>query len=229
MYKKIILTLAFLLTISYNTILANQDIDRYTAPNVSDVTESSATFMVPYKVSALLELDDKSQIYFEYYETNQVCIMIYPTPEYCLPKKTKIGDLSVKINNLKASTSYTVAYKRDNSIRCITTPCPTNDFASISTEFTTKANTNNSTSTYNNNIQITKNLWLGSRGSQVTTLQNVLIAQGHMSGSATGYFGMITFKAVKKFQRAHNIPPTGFVGKLTRAVLNEILTPESYN
>ncbi len=189
----------------------------FNGPTVTSVSSTSAELSLSSSVLADIPDEEKSGVYFQYYETHQMCIMIYPTPEYCLPKKTDIGKTNIMINNLKPSTSYTVLYKRDNTIRCITTPCPSNEFQSLSVEFTTKSQTGDTSPS--DNIQITKNLFIGSRGSQVITLQTVLIQQGYMQGSPTGYFGFVTFKAVKKFQKAHDIPSTGYVGPRTRTVL----------
>jgi peptidoglycan hydrolase-like protein with peptidoglycan-binding domain len=71
-------------------------------------------------------------------------------------------------------------------------------------------------------VQITKNLTYKSRGEQVVTLQMILIQQGYLTGSPTGYFGILTFKAVKDFQRAHNINPTGLVGPATRGIMSKL-------
>jgi len=38
---------------------------------------------------------------------------------------------------------------------------------------------------------------------------------------STGVFGGITRNSVKKFQTQNDIPATGFVGRITRARLNE--------
>lgn len=70
------------------------------------------------------------------------------------------------------------------------------------------------------------NLTIGSRGADVETLQTYLIAHGYSipsieSGAAAkGYFGSQTKTAVQKFQAANGVPATGFVGPLTRGVLN---------
>jgi peptidoglycan/xylan/chitin deacetylase (PgdA/CDA1 family) len=62
---------------------------------------------------------------------------------------------------------------------------------------------------------------LGARGNQVTELQKILIAKGFLKISATtGVFGPATKAAVIAFQKAHGLPQTGVVGKLTIAVLN---------
>lgn len=190
----------------------------FNGPSISAITSSEATLSLSSQVLAGITEEEKSGIYFQYGETHQVCIMIYPTPEYCLPKKTEVGKTNVVITNLKPNTSYTVTYKRDNTIRCITTPCPGNEFESLSVEFTTSAkNTDNG-----NNPKFTKYLGMGSRGSEVYTLQNLLIQSGYLKVSATGYFGVLTLKAVKEFQRANNIVPVGFVGPVTRAALNSL-------
>lgn len=57
---------------------------------------------------------------------------------------------------------------------------------------------------------------------KVIELQNTLSGAGYLNLSnygATGYFGINTFKAVKKYQKVNNINPTGFVGEKTRTAL----------
>ncbi len=77
-----------------------------------------------------------------------------------------------------------------------------------------------STSGYN----FAKNLTLGSRGADVTALQNVLISGGYLKISApTAYFGPATKAAVVAWQKAVGISPTsGYVGVLSRAKLNSM-------
>lgn len=53
-----------------------------------------------------------------------------------------------------------------------------------------------------------KNVWL---------LQSFLQANGYLSSSPSGYFGIMTDAAVKSYQSVNSIPSTGFVGVLTRA------------
>ncbi len=61
------------------------------------------------------------------------------------------------------------------------------------------------------------------RGNDVARLQTALISQGFLSnGLVTGYFGTMTFFATKRFQASRGIPPTGFVGEMTRSALNQI-------
>ena len=65
------------------------------------------------------------------------------------------------------------------------------------------------------------NLTVGSQGADVVALQQALIKAGNnISAGATGYFGSQTKAAVKAFQTANKLPSTGFVGPLTRGVLN---------
>lgn len=75
---------------------------------------------------------------------------------------------------------------------------------------------------------ITRNLSFGSRGSDVTQLQQFLISQKLLAaGNNTGYFGRLTESAVKKFQCRENIvcsgspSATGYgaVGPRTRAAI----------
>lgn len=57
---------------------------------------------------------------------------------------------------------------------------------------------------------------------QISQLQDFLVSQGYMTGNPTGYFGLVTFGAVKKFQSQYGFSPTGFVGTLTRGKVKDI-------
>ncbi len=64
-------------------------------------------------------------------------------------------------------------------------------------------------------------LSLGSQGQAVTALQQRLTTEGDFSGQITGYFGVQTETAVKKYQAAHDLEMTGSLGPKTRALLNK--------
>jgi phosphatidylethanolamine-binding protein (PEBP) family uncharacterized protein len=71
---------------------------------------------------------------------------------------------------------------------------------------------------------ITTSLTIGSRGSQVTELQQTLTSLGYYSGPITGYFGVLTKAGVVKFQIANSISPSvGYFGPLSRTALNSLL------
>jgi Putative peptidoglycan binding domain len=73
------------------------------------------------------------------------------------------------------------------------------------------------------NFKFNINMARGSKISDVKKLQAVLVSEGFLSaGSQSGFFGPLTFNAVKKYQAKNNVSPvSGFVGPLTRAVLNK--------
>src|SRR3989344_7453384 len=56
---------------------------------------------------------------------------------------------------------------------------------------------------------LARTLVRGSRGADVTALQTFLIARGHMSGTATGYFGVLTEASVQKFQAEQGVVNSG--------------------
>ena len=75
---------------------------------------------------------------------------------------------------------------------------------------------------------LTSDQTVGSKGEEVTELQNWLVSNGYLTmpvGVATGYFGNLTKAAVAKFQVANGITPAvGYFGPITRAKLNSMLT-----
>lgn len=81
---------------------------------------------------------------------------------------------------------------------------------------------------YNIDILFSKDLFFGMSDPDVKLLQQTLNKLGFTVattgagsiGKETNYFGTLTRNAVKLFQKAHNIPQTGYVGTLTRGVLN---------
>lgn len=71
---------------------------------------------------------------------------------------------------------------------------------------------------------------LGAKGGSVTTLQNFLEAKGFLTmptGIAKGTFGALTRSAVRAYQKSKGISATGFVGPLTRALLNSSIKTEA--
>lgn len=65
-----------------------------------------------------------------------------------------------------------------------------------------------------------EDLKFGMSGDAVVNLQNALKIKGFFSWNSTGYFGLITSLAVKKYQVSRGIINTGYCGHLTRGALN---------
>ena len=55
----------------------------------------------------------------------------------------------------------------------------------------------------------------GSKGKNVLLVQKILRADGYYKGSLDGDFGGNTKKAVKEYQKSHNLTADGVVGKNT--------------
>ena len=66
-----------------------------------------------------------------------------------------------------------------------------------------------------------QNLKYGNRNNDVMELQDFLIDKNMLAGSASGFFGITTLKAVKKYQKSAGIPSTGYVGFATREKINK--------
>jgi hypothetical protein len=67
------------------------------------------------------------------------------------------------------------------------------------------------------------NLKYGQKNDSVAELQDFLADKGLLTSSPTGFFGLLTLKAVKAYQVSQNLPVTGFVGPMTRAIINKEL------
>src|SRR3989344_3935208 len=78
---------------------------------------------------------------------------------------------------------------------------------------------------------IVTNLTVGSRGAEVSTLQQVLVSGGYLVmpyGVSYGYFGFLTRAAVAKWQRANGVAPAlGYFGPISRAVFAKQASPAS--
>ena len=68
-------------------------------------------------------------------------------------------------------------------------------------------------------LVISRPLVVGSRGADVTALQELLVSFGFLKVSATGYFGSLTKSAVAMLQKANGLEQVGTVGPKTRALL----------
>jgi peptidoglycan hydrolase-like protein with peptidoglycan-binding domain len=76
-------------------------------------------------------------------------------------------------------------------------------------------------------IVLAHNHHLGDHSDDILALQNFLNTHGFTiapSGPGspeheTPVFGLKTFQALKKFQQAHDLPATGYLGPLTRALI----------
>ncbi len=73
---------------------------------------------------------------------------------------------------------------------------------------------------------ITSQLDLGSRGNDVTELQQFLATNSSIypEGIVSGYFGPLTQAAVTQFQVAYDIPQAGRVGPMTQSKMNSIMS-----
>jgi peptidoglycan hydrolase-like protein with peptidoglycan-binding domain len=66
------------------------------------------------------------------------------------------------------------------------------------------------------------NLKYGMKNTEVSELQEFLIDKKLLTQN-TGFFGLLTLKAVKNYQESLGLPNTGYVGSLTRAEINKEL------
>jgi peptidoglycan hydrolase-like protein with peptidoglycan-binding domain len=70
---------------------------------------------------------------------------------------------------------------------------------------------------------LTQKLYLGIKSPEVTILQQFLIKEGYLKGSADGSFGPMTHSAVRRFQLALGLDVDGRVGPNTRSLINKLI------
>jgi len=76
-------------------------------------------------------------------------------------------------------------------------------------------------------FNFSRDLFFGMRAdSDVTNLQEFLSEHSYYSGQSTGNFFLLTLKAVKHFQSANGISPTGYFGPKSRAIANDLISKE---
>src|SRR6185436_38043 len=74
-------------------------------------------------------------------------------------------------------------------------------------------------------VNLTTDLSYGSRGSNVTQLQQFLVSRNFPGGGSwmvTGFYGQATVAAVRNFQQSQGLPMTGSVDAATRAAISRV-------
>jgi peptidoglycan hydrolase-like protein with peptidoglycan-binding domain len=81
---------------------------------------------------------------------------------------------------------------------------------------------------YKPTFTFSNTLRFNAKSNDVVELQKTLISKGYLKAGATGYFGKLTFAAVKAFQKDNKLKDDGIVGKVTKNLLiQEINAPIS--
>ncbi len=120
------------------------------------------------------------------------------------------------VHDITITGADTSGHSGNASINIIVDP------ATTTTSVTPTTTTISALTTTTSTTEFTEYLSLGSTGSQVTALQQILYTDGYLSVQPTGYFGTLTAAAINEFQAAHGISQVGVVGPLTRAALNAL-------
>ena len=68
-------------------------------------------------------------------------------------------------------------------------------------------------------MSLTADVKMGAQGEKVMMLQDFLRAEGHFTLASTGYFGPVTSAALKSYQTANGLTPTGMLDTDTLVVM----------
>ena len=98
--------------------------------------------------------------------------------------------------------------------------------AQVSALQSTSSSSSSSSMTTSTGHMFSVDLTIGSKGADVTALQQILVSKGYLvmpAGVAMGYFGNLTKSAVSAWQASAGIMPTaGYVGPKSSAMLNSM-------
>jgi hypothetical protein len=131
-----------------------------------------------------------------------------------------VTDAAGNVSNQLVVSPFTVN-TAGSTIATTTSNSAADQIASLESQLAAlQGQTSGGTTVASSSYQFTSFLTIGSQGAEVTALQQRLIKDGFLSGSATGYFGTLTEAAVKKYQAAFGITQAGYVGPSTRVLLN---------
>src|SRR3989338_8131770 len=119
-------------------------------------------------------------------------------------------------------TSAMALTQTDADALCVILSCTTAQKTAVQALVTGGSTTTTTTTT--SSYAFNTDLTLGSKGADVTALQQILVSKGYLTmpaGVAMGYFGTLTQSAVSKYQAAAGISPTaGYFGPKTRLAFN---------
>ena len=89
----------------------------------------------------------------------------------------------------------------------------------------TQAQIKGTTKEIKQTLRLTRRLWKGMRGEDIEALQEILATDPEIypEGLVTGYFGPLTEKAIKRFQKMMGVEQVGVVGPKTLSKINELL------
>ncbi|MEN9881322.1 MAG: putative peptidoglycan binding domain [Candidatus Parcubacteria bacterium] len=153
--------------------------------------------------------------------TEQLFPGVIPDPRINVVKSTLVVGSSSPSTS-ENNTVYPCVVKPGVDNGCKTTGTVTQTTTNSSGVATTQDTTTNLSSDVSLSvgcIDLTQNLMLRSRGSDVKKLQNFLIEKGFVAGTATGYFGGVTQRGVKKYQASVGLDQSGAVLTQTRAAI----------
>jgi spore germination protein YaaH len=123
-----------------------------------------------------------------------------------------LANITSPVHSPTTSRVTSGSLSSDTTASTPTVSVPAATPTTTTTPVTTKPSVVNSTVS-----SFAKDLQSGSKGTDVTKLQNILIKKGYLKVKANGTFGPSTKAAVKAWQKAAGLPSTGYFGPASRA------------
>ena len=156
---------------------------------------------------------------------SQAVMVTRSEPNYYAPNYTD-GSATVQSAVTSSSPRRTLVQPVYETNTIATDPSPAQVVSYSATTATPRSNppiAARNPVTSNEGAKVGTELYIGSQGQIVRDLQQLLRQLGKYPGPITGYFGPLTLEAVKDFQGAYGLSPTGIVGEKTLVTLNEAI------
>lgn len=199
-----------------------------TQPKFSEITKSSATVGVSVGNDNYRSLvDRRAELQIRYIQDSlpQASSAASSSINYQIRPFQYVSDiynpLPMTLSGLNPNTTYRVWLGYNPNPSCASgTLCPLTGipffWENSSYTFTTAGAEAPSGS-------LTQKLYLGIKSPEVALLQQFLIKEGYLAGSADGSFGPMTHSAVRRFQVAFGLSVDGRVGPNTRSIINKLI------
>lgn len=189
--------------------------------NFDSIEVSASSFSVQLSPAATLKVTSADRKAFTVSHTQYITAVTCTASESSVTIAMAAGGTATNVTITPSSgTCASTSNSGGTSIRTVASSSKSSDVATPPVNPATLT-TNLPSVSSSASLVFNKNLARGSKGEDVRNLQRILAQDKavYPEGLVSGFFGLITERAVKKFQAKYSLPQVGAVGPITRQML----------